>query len=272
MKASISALVVILAPMSARADDAGSAAYKAMLSFTKVTRIEPVECVVEGEADFEGFKPHLDVIREAWLNRDFSIDFYQQRWKQVFLFLAVKRFAEVVTEGLYRYPGPDRCSFSIRVKYDDKFGQPRSLVGATWRFTREQANKVNWANFDPRDFLAVALDYKLGPEVADWTSDEPSFAFPPSDPQATCDEKFVRANAIFTRATSFCSKDYMDTKAGYFALAKAKICAAKMTEAGLKSAILKSMMELDRVAKARGKKGACQFVESVERDVMAAMK
>jgi hypothetical protein len=41
---------------------------------------------------------------------------------------------------------------------------------------------------------------------------------------AECDEKFVKANAIFIRATVHCKRNYMDSPAGYYALAMTKQC------------------------------------------------
>ena len=73
----------------------------------------------------------------------------------------------------------------------------------TWQFTQKRASEVNWEKIDPRNFSDIALDYKFGPQVSEWTAGEPSFG-PPSTPSASCDMRFVRANSIFIRATTYC--------------------------------------------------------------------
>jgi hypothetical protein len=82
--------------------------YAAMQNFAKVTSktLNSAGCLVRGSADFEASKQYFPIFREEWLNRDYSLDFYVQRAKQVFLHMIVKRFAEIITEGLYSHGGP----------------------------------------------------------------------------------------------------------------------------------------------------------------------
>jgi len=49
--------------------------------------------------------------------------------------------------------------------------------------------------------------------------------FAPPVKGAECQDVFVRANSIFIRATVECKRDYMDTSAGYYALAMTRQCA-----------------------------------------------
>jgi hypothetical protein len=242
--------------------------YAAMQNFTKLTSktINSAGCLVMGSADFDASKQYLPIFREEWLNRDYSLDFYVQRGKQVFLYMIVKRFAELITEGLYSHGGPPQCSFAISISYIDKLGQPKVLEAVTWQFTQKRASEVNWEKIDPRNFNEIALDYKFGPQVSEWTAGEPSFG-PPSTPSASCDMRFVRANSIFIRATTYCAKDYMDSPAGYYALAMSRQCAQDMTEEKIKTAFMSAAKEIDDAAKKGGKAGACRFVDQVEREI-----
>lgn len=242
--------------------------YTAMQNFAKVTTktINSAGCLVTGSADFDASKRYLPLFREEWLNRDYSLDFYVQRGRQVFLYMIVKRFAELITEGLYSNSEPPECSFAISVTYIDKLGQQNVLEAVTWQFTQKRASEVNWKKIDPRDFADIALNYKYGPGVSDWTSGEPSFA-PPSTPSSRCDMRFIRANSIFIRASTYCAKDYMDSPAGYYALAMSRQCAQGLTEEKMKAAFMSAAREIEDAAKKGGKAGACRFVDQVEREV-----
>jgi hypothetical protein len=242
--------------------------YAAMQHFAKVTSktINSAGCLVTGSVNFEASKQYFPIFREEWLNRDYSLDFYVQRAKQVFLYMIVKRFAEIITERLYSHGGPPQCSFAISITYIDKLGQPKVLEAVTWQFTQKRASEVNWEKIDPKNFSDIALDYKFGPQVSEWTAGEPSFG-PPSTPSASCDMRFLRANSIFIRATTYCAKDYMDSPAGYYALAMSRQCAQVMTEEKIKAAFMFAAKEMDDAAKKGGKAGACRFVDQVEREV-----
>ena len=78
---------------------------------------------------------------------------------------------------------------------------------------------------DPGNFADLALGLKFLPEAYARMSDERSLEH--HSAQATTlaynDETFM-ADAIFVRATSYCTKDYMHSKGGYYALKKAKEC------------------------------------------------
>ncbi|TXM66628.1 hypothetical protein FV226_23165 [Methylobacterium sp. WL12] len=249
------------------------AAYEALLTTAKITSktINDAGCLVTATADFDAYQQQLAVFREAWLNRDQSIDFYRQRRKQVFTYLVLKRFAELITEGIYngkKETLPAECSFAVSASYADKFGQRQTTPAISWRFSQKQAARVNWENFDPRDFHDVALSYTITPEIQAWMSDEPSMVAPSSTkPAAQCDKFLFRANAVFIRATTHCPKNYMDSKAGYSALAGAKQCASSngIDEAEVKSA----MMELDRIVQQRGRTQACRWVENIAQQVVS---
>jgi hypothetical protein len=252
--------------------------YASMRGFVRVTssNIAAKDCSLTQLADFEQYPPHLPLFREAWLNKEFSIDFYNQRRKQVFLFVVLKRAAEFVTEALYSGANPalNECSFRIDVKSFDKFGKARIQLAVSWSFNRHQAEKVVWDNFDPRNFHNIAIDYKTSSEMDEWISDEPSMMKTEgskTDAKASsCEERFLRANAIFIRATTFCKKNYMDSRAGDYALAKFKQC-GELGESVLMPKIKAAMEELDRVVKQKGNSFACQWVGMVEQSVLQSM-
>jgi hypothetical protein len=265
-------IVLIATTASGEERKPDDAAYDALLATAKISSktINEAGCLITGIADFENYKKQLPVFREAWLNRDFSIDFYRQRQKQVFTFLVLKRFAELITEGIFNgqnSAAPSECSFAISATYADKFGQIQTTPAVSWRFSQEQAARMKWENFDPRNFQEVALGYTITPQIQAWTSDEPSMAAPSSTKQhSECDKYLFRANAIFIRSTTFCQKNHMDSKAGYIALAGAKQCASesRVDEAEIKSA----MMEVDQLVKQRGRVQACRWVDSIAQQII----
>jgi hypothetical protein len=85
------------------------------------------------------------------------------------------------------------------------------------------------------------------PHIQEWIADEPSMSDGNVRPQAdaSCDMRFVRLNAIFIRATTFCSTNYMDSTAGYYALERTKQCVGSMQKDTLTAKIKPFMLELD---------------------------
>jgi len=245
-------------------------AYQALLGFTSISSktVNSAGCLVTGAADFDGFTDKLPTIRDAWLNRDYSVDFYNQRRKQVFAHVVLKRFAAALTEAIYSKDPPKGCSFAITVKYADKFGRDKEIPAVTWKFDETQNAKTNWEKADMRYFNEIAIDYKISTEMTAWTADEPSLS-PQNKNSAPqdCDVAMLRANAIFVRATNYCKKNYMDSPAGYYALAMTKQC-APLGEQKLLATFREGMKELDALAKQQGRSAACKFVDDVEKQVV----
>src|SRR5215207_6261416 len=88
---------------------------------------------------------------------------------------------------------------------------------------------------------------------------------PQNEPQ--CEMALFRANAIFIRAVAHCPKNFMDSAAGFRALAGARQCAS-LGEREIKSSAMAAMEELDRMVKERGKAAGCRWVDEIERQVM----
>ncbi len=87
-----------------------------------------------------------------------------------------------------------------------------------------------------------------------------------SQASGDCDDSFVKANAIFIHATVECEKNYMDSPAGYYALAMARKCIG-LGETKMKEITKNAMLEFDHVKKVKGKKDACRWADSVEKAV-----
>jgi hypothetical protein len=81
-----------------------------------------------------------------------------------------------------------------------------------------------------------------------------------------CDEEYVKANAIFIHATVECNKNYMDTPAGYYALAMARKCNVRGTSY-LMNLTKRSMLEFDKVKEKKGVDTACRWADNVAASV-----
>jgi hypothetical protein len=228
-------------------------------------------CIIKAVADFDGYKQYLPLFRDTWLNHDYSIDFYQQRAKQIFVYIVLKRFSEAITEGVYRKDKDRDCTFYVDIVYYDTLGKRQTIHGLSWLFTKQRANQVDWDHIDPKDFMNIAVQYNFSPDISTWIGDEPSMAEKGSQTTSnSCNLSFLRANAIFIRASTYCPKDYLDNDAGYYALAQSKLCAASLSEKELMALTGRAMQELDRVVKQRGKRSACRWVDQIEGEVSNA--
>jgi bacterioferritin-associated ferredoxin len=84
---------------------------------------------------------------------------------------------------------------------------------------------------------------------------------------AECQESILKANAIFIRATTHCKKNYMDTPAGYYALAMSRQC-TQLGESRIRELAKTAMLELDQLAKEKGAKAACASVGNLEKTIL----
>ena len=85
---------------------------------------------------------------------------------------------------------------------------------------------------------------------------------------AECEMLFVEANATFIRATVHCKRNYMDTPAGFYALAMARQCKS-LREDELSKAGMAAMVKLDEIAKQKGKAAACKWVDDLEKSIVS---
>jgi len=82
-----------------------------------------------------------------------------------------------------------------------------------------------------------------------------------------CDEDFLRANAVFVYAASFCKKNYRDSRAGYYALNKARAC-SHLEKSKLESVTISAMKEFDNIRNTEGLQPACDFVDARQKSIL----
>lgn len=230
------------------------------------------ECNSTGTVDFEKFESNLSTFRDHWLSNDYSLDFYGHHVRQVLSVIIIKRLASAMTNNVYTNSPKVDCHFTVSVRYDDKYGQSHRIKVLTWTFTKEIASKTDWDKFDATKFNQIAQDWTYTKEVDDWTAEEPPLSddgkrYPLHQDEETCSDLLFNANATFIRATTFCRKDYMDTKAGYTALAGSKVCFHKFDEATLKRAAMAAMKRLDEDVRLHGRSAACANIEILSREI-----
>lgn len=268
-------------PIARAEDQTGPDPYENMGEYTSATRIDisPTRCSVEFSADYDKFLPNIEVVREGWLNRDYSAEFYRQRGHSVFFYIVLKKLAATITEMTYvkeADQNPDHCEFHVTVSFRDDFGHTQEAPAISWRFTKALADRVDWQHFDDRNFMQVAQDYKFDPIVDKLISGETPLTMggqegggaPPASGESNCDESFISANAVFIHATVECKRDYMDTPAGYYALAASRECVHNgLEESKLTSIGTQAMTNFDNIAKQKGKAAACRWVDGLEKSI-----
>lgn len=186
------------------------------------------------------------------------------------MYIVLKRFSEALTEGVYRKDKGHVCAFYVDITYYNALSRKQTIHGISWEFTKERADRVDWDHIDPKDFMEIAVKYNISSDVSSWVADEPSMAEKNGKKNNSCDPSFLRANAIFIRATTYCTKDYMDSPAGYYALAESRLCSGSLTEDELMASTGRAMKELDRIVKERGKRSACLWVDQIANEVSRA--
>jgi hypothetical protein len=75
----------------------------------------------------------------------------------------------------------------------------------------------------------------------------------------------VKRDALYIHATASCGTDYMDTKAGYDALAGARECKPSMTDRQFRKVARKAMLDFDAMAKRVGIHQACSAIDRIQK-------
>ena len=88
---------------------------------------------------------------------------------------------------------------------------------------------------------------------------------------AECEKHLIEANATFIRATVHCKRNYMDTPAGYYALAMSKQC-NHLSEGEFLAIAKTAMLRLDEMVKQKGRAAACKFVDKLEKSLIKDLK
>lgn len=84
---------------------------------------------------------------------------------------------------------------------------------------------------------------------------------------AECDEMFVKANSIFIHATAECKRDYMDTPAGYYALAVTRQC-RELGEDKLTAIFKDAILQFDEIKREKGRNAACAWADKLEKAIV----
>jgi hypothetical protein len=150
------------------------------------------------------------------------------------------------------------------------------MTVVTWKFDESTNKKLDWDKSDPREFADIAIDYKITPEAVSWLSDERNVmgennVANEKQTNTGCQLSMLKANATFIRATVYCRKDYMDSPAGYYALAMSRQCAQSIDEDKLRAIAMEAMRQLDVIAKQMGRAKACNWVDGVEKEVLRSV-
>jgi hypothetical protein len=177
--------------------------------------IGPQHCQVSATVNFGDFLAHMSVVRETWLNRDYSADFYSQRGMSTLAYVVSKKIGSMMTYITYeteRGKNAGLCSFRIYVLTQDKFGNDKTDLLVSWIFTHRLADRIDWKKFDDKNFAKVAENYTFGPDLQRLTSSEPPPASdqtgragePSSAPSAGADgSPDVKDLAVFTGQCRF---------------------------------------------------------------------
>jgi hypothetical protein len=85
--------------------------------------------------------------------------------------------------------------------------------------------------------------------------------------EAKCYKAAVGMDALFIHATAKCNIDYMDTPAGYYALALARQCAGSLSQSEIRSVAKAAMLSFDRIEMERDNAAACLSVSNLREHV-----
>ncbi|MCX8252596.1 protein of unknown function [Beijerinckiaceae bacterium RH AL1] len=175
------------------------------------------------------------------------------------------------------------CHFTAGISYTDKYGQTQSFNAVHWDFTNALAAKINWQIFDENKFNEIAENWSYTKGADDFNQleeplsndgkyhplhEEENTETPgPSSTTSDCSTSLYNANAVFIRATTYCRKDYMDTKGGYIALEASRVCSKSNSEQALKSEAMYAMKQLDKLVRQTGRRNACVFLDELQRSI-----
>jgi hypothetical protein len=173
---SLALLAAISVVPPAKAEDAATdGGYRALVAIFKPTSpptFTASKCDISLTADFDDYRNHISAIREEWLYKDRSTEFYQRHAYKV-LYTVARKEATMITQGMYMRPEVNLCHFRLLIADQDKFGNDRPYVLLSWSFTRELANKTHWDNLDDKHFPDLAVDYRFGQEFLARAKREP---------------------------------------------------------------------------------------------------
>jgi hypothetical protein len=163
----VAAACLAFVPIAAFADDLDNG--WAVLSEIFSLPDKPIDkdrCDLVVTLNYDKYLERMGDIREAWLYKDNSVEYYQRRSYHVLATIARKE-ATVLTQALFAAParrGIQSCRFRLFATSQDKYGNDRPFVILSWRFNSQLASKVKWHRLDDRNFPDLAIDYRFSPE------------------------------------------------------------------------------------------------------------
>jgi hypothetical protein len=155
--------VLLLMTPEAHAD---GNSYGGMNDWLKVTDMEisSTRCVVAATIDYQAVSDNMRDIRDDWLVRDNSVDFYQKRIILIIYGVALHKAGGVLLDTVYivnASRNPNFCHFDFSLKKSDQYGNMQIIPILNWDFTKAIESKINWDNFDDENLPDIALNYKF---------------------------------------------------------------------------------------------------------------
>jgi hypothetical protein len=248
---------------SVRAGDDDYGAIDSWLRFGQ-GEIGPANCQVSATINYGDVINHMDEIREAWLNRDHSADFYKQNALTVIYGVLAHKAGGVLTQAVYdkgRDKHPDKCRFGLSLLRTDDFGREQTIPILSWQMSLSIASKIVWDNFDDRNLPKIAMNWKFTPEV-DKLLREESGAIPPpapmTSPGGTVEDcsKTIKLHGYLSRAQFQCGfNSYSEIM-----MSAAKRCAPQIGDAATQTELRSGMTLFDQEERQRGHAAECRAV------------
>ena len=142
-----------------------------MAIFSKPTRdFDKDRCDITATLNYQEYLNRMSDIRNAWLYKDNSIEYYQRRSYQI-LTLVARKEAGLLTQMVFdpqiqksAQSGVKSCRFRLFSSDQDKYGNEKPYVIVSWSFNSDIASKIHWEKLDDKRFPELAIDYKFGQE------------------------------------------------------------------------------------------------------------
>jgi hypothetical protein len=137
-------------------------------------------CDIVQTLNFDQYELRMGEIRDSWLYKDKSVEYYQRRGNQI-LYVVGRKYATVLTQATYMHSDAQSCRFRLFVTELDEFGNDRRYLLLSWRFTRQLADKTHLDQLDDRKFPSLAPDFRWGQEFETLVREELRLFPPPTD-------------------------------------------------------------------------------------------
>jgi hypothetical protein len=259
--AMISALVIIFVLAGTRVSLAQPDSYGGMEYWMKVNKIDisPDKCIASAIINFDAVLEHIAEIRDSWLTRDKSADFYKINALPMIFGVLTHKVGGVLLQAVYdkgKDHHPDNCHFTLSLDKADQFGQTKRVPILGWDMTRSIASKIVWDSFDDRNLSRIALNYAFTPD-ADELLREANDNGPATASRSGEDcNKTLRLHGFLSRAQFQCGfADYSEMM-----MSSAKRCFAEVGQAASNADLRSGMNLFDTKERAQGHAAECHAV------------